>query len=255
MKKTSIILIIFLVFTQSVFSQQSPWLTQKKEKPEFVVSIEPTFFILGTLSDYMGRIWSIDREKQVDKYYPYERPFVAFLTKYIQTELNITVDTIFEDKGHCKMYSEKLSETLNSFYEGNELLSSKFKTDEQIYSFLTGVYYRYGEKLDSSIYKIQLANSPKHNDCYQFLKQVGCGNIFYQRLKSVPTMFILYFEPTDILKAYLDSIEKNKIELKESFNNFWTNYLKDEISKDYLDSMSQTNRIKELERIKPAFKR
>ena len=55
------------------------------------------------------------------------------------------------------MYSDELSKKLNSFYgEKDELLSNKFETKKQFYSFLAGAYYRYGEKLDSSIYKIQL---------------------------------------------------------------------------------------------------
>ncbi|MBI9063700.1 MAG: hypothetical protein JEZ14_17095 [Marinilabiliaceae bacterium] len=103
------------------------------------------------------------------------------------------------------MTSVKLSKTLNSFYD--ELIDSLFKTETEICSFLTGVFYRYGEKLDSTIYKIQLANSPKHQDCYELLKRIGCTKILYKYLRNIPAQYILYFEPTFALKSYLDSIE------------------------------------------------
>ena len=107
-----------------------------------------------------------------------------------------------------KCFSEELSKTLNNFYGKNdELINSKFETDEQICSFLSGVYYRYGERLDTSIYKVQIANSPKHQDCYELLKRIGCEKIFYKYLRNIPAQFILYFEPTEKLKDYLDLIE------------------------------------------------
>ncbi len=69
------------------------------------VSFEPVYFILGTLSDYMGRFRYVDRNKQVDRYYPFEKSLVDYLTKYIKNELNIVVDTIFEKSHHSKMFS------------------------------------------------------------------------------------------------------------------------------------------------------
>ncbi len=182
------IIIAFLLVFQSTYSQINNEVKNTNSTDTIrTVSFDPVYFVLGTLSDYLGRFQYVEREKQIDKYYPFEKPMVDYLTGYINTELNIVVDTIFEKSNNCEMFSDELSKTLNSFYgEKDELLNNKFETNNQLYSFLAGVYYRYGEKLDSSIFKIQLANSPKHQNCYEFLKQIGCENIFYQYLRNIP---------------------------------------------------------------------
>lgn len=256
MKKLLVLLTISFLILDLCKSQVQIPLNQERTEKEFVVSIDPTFFVLGTLRDYMGRYDYINSKEEVDNYYPYEKPIAIFLSKYIKSELNITVDTVFEKSGHCTMKSKQLAKSMNSFYnENTELLENKFKTKEQIYSFLAGVYSRNGEKLDSSIYKIQLANSPKHQNCYQFLKQVGCENIFYQRLKTIPTIFILYFEPTAELKKYLDFVEPQRKELKESYNNTMNTILKGHIKQEKIDSLLNKNKIETLKKIKPAFER
>ena len=213
------------------------------------LKFEPIYFVLGTLSDYMGRFQYVDKENQVDRYYPYEKPLVNYLTGYINKEMNLKVDAVFEKSNHCKMYSSELAKILNGFYGAKgELINDKFETNEQIYSFLAGVYYRYGEKLDTSIYKIQMANSPKHKNCYDFLKLIGCKKIFYKYLHNIPAVFILYFEPTDELKRYLNLIEANKLLLKESFDSEF----KHVIDKDF-EKRDQKFRQIEVENIRNAF--
>ena len=220
------------------------------------VSIDPVYFVLGTLSDYMGRFSYVKREKQVDRYYPFEKPLVNYLTLYIKTELNITVDTIFEKSNHCEMYSDELSKKLNSFYgEKDELLSNKFETKNQFYSFLAGAYYRYGEKLDSSIYKIQLTNSPNHHICYELLKKSGCENVLYEYLKNIPAQFMYFFEPTEELKKYFDSIEFEKEILKKSFYNEIEEMMKGGITKKDMEKSFQESKNKEIVKVKNAFKK
>lgn len=216
---------------------------------------EHIYFVLGTLSDYMGRFRYINREKQVDRYYPYEKPLVNYLTKYIKTELNIKLDTIFEKSNHCNTYSDELSKILNSFYgTKDELINDKFETNTQICSFLSGVYYRYGDKLDTNVYKIQLANSPKHQICYEFLKRIGCKKIFYKYLKNIPVQFILYFEPTDELKTYLDFIESERLILNESLNMQIEEIMKGSKTTQELIKNSQLSRKLEVEKIINAFR-
>ena len=204
----------------------------------------------------MGRFSYVKREKQVDRYYPFEKPLVNYLTLYIKTELNITVDTIFEKSNHCEMYSDELSKKLNSFYgEKDELLSNKFETKNQFYSFLAGAYYRYGEKLDSSIYKIQLTNSPNHHICYELLKKSGCENVLYEYLKNIPAQFMYFFEPTEELKKYFDSIEFEKEILKKSFYNEIEEMMKGGITKKDMEKSFQESKNKEIEKEKNAFKK
>ncbi|MBI9063701.1 MAG: hypothetical protein JEZ14_17100 [Marinilabiliaceae bacterium] len=100
--------VILIVFTmalshQVVFSQKA--FEKIKDKEDIIAStseIVPIYFILGTLSDYMGRFQYIERHTQVDRYYPHEKPLVTYLTKFIQAELNIKVDTTFQTSNHLK---------------------------------------------------------------------------------------------------------------------------------------------------------
>jgi len=251
------LIITFLLAVQFSFSQ----IDKKADNTilantKATVSIDPVYFVLGTLSDYMGRFSYVKREKQVDRYYPVERPMVNYLTLYIKTELNITVDTIFEKSNHSEMYSDELSKKLNSFYgEKDELLSNKFETKKQFYSFLAGAYYRYGEKLDSSIYKIQLTNSPNHHICYELLKKSGCENVLYEYLKNIPAQFIYYFAPTDELKKYFNSIELENEILKKSYYNQIEEMIKGGITKENMEKSIQESRDKEIVKFKNAFKK
>ena len=251
------LIITFLLAVQFTFSQiEKKTVNANSANTKQTVSIDPVYFVLGTLSDYMGRFSYVKREKQVDRYYPFEKPMVNYLTLYIKTELNITVDTIFEKSNHCEMYSDELSKKLNSFYgEKDELLSNRFETKNQFYSFLAGAYYRYGEKLDSSIYKIQLTNSPNYNICYELLKKSGCENVLYEYLKNIPAQFIYYFEPTDELKKYFDSIEFEKEILKKSFYNDIAEMMKGAITKEDMEKSFQESKNKEIAKFKDTYKK
>ena len=255
--RQNFLIITFLLVLQSAFSQidkkgDSAILANTKQ----TTSLDPVYFVLGTLSDYMGHFYYVNKEKQIDKYYPFEKPMVNYLTLYIKNELNITVDTIFEKSNHCEMYSDELSKKLNSFYgEKDELLSNKFETKKQFYSFLAGAYYRYGEKLDSSIYKIQLTNSPNHHICYELLKKSGCENVLYEYLQNIPAQFIYYFEPTDELKRYFDSIEFEKEILKKSFYNQIEEMMKGAITKENMEKSFQESKDKEIAKFKVTYKK
>ncbi|HEY6142509.1 MAG TPA: hypothetical protein VIV55_03650, partial [Flavobacterium sp.] len=109
------LIITFLLAVQFAFSQiEKKTDNNISANTKQTVSIDPVYFVLGTLSDYNGHFYYVKREKQVDRYYPFEKPMVNYLTLYIKTELNITVDTIFEKSNHCEMYSDELSKKLNS---------------------------------------------------------------------------------------------------------------------------------------------
>lgn len=251
------LIITFLLAFQFAFSQiEKKTDSTISANTKQTVSIDPVYFVLGTLSDYMGRFSYVKREKQIDRYYPSEKQMVKYLTLYIKNELNITVDTIFEKSNHSEMYSDELSKKLNGFYgEKDELLSTKFESKKQFYSFLTGAYYRYGEKLDSSIYKIQLTNSPNHHICFELLKKIGCENVLYEYLKNIPAQFIYYFEPTDELKKYFDSIEFEKEILKKSFYNEIEEMLKGTITKEDMEKGFQESRNKEIAKFKITYKK
>jgi hypothetical protein len=247
-------IILFFLLSQISYCQVDNSITEKD-----TITLDPQYFILGTLSDYMGRFEYVDREKQIDRYYPYEKPVVDYLTKYIKNELDISVKTVFEQSLHSEMFSEELSKTLNNFYgENDELLDNKFETLNQKYSFITGVYYRYGFSNNSNISKIQLANSPKHKSCYLLLKQIGCENIFYQYLRNIPAQYIIYFEPTSELKKYFEIIEKERLIIRESFIESVVEMMKDPMSSKELKEMKEEFKdaiYRDFDKVEAIFKR
>ncbi len=247
-------IILFLFLYQISYCQFDNSTTVKD-----TVTLDPHYFILGTLSDYMGRFQYVDREKQVDRYYPYEKPVADYLTTYIKKELNINVQTVFQQSLHSEIFSSELSKILNSFYgEHDQLLDEKFENLNQKYSFITGAYYRYGFSNNSKVCKIQLANSPKHRNCYSILKEIGCENIFYQYLRNIPAQFILYFEPTDKLQEYFDLIEQERIDLRESFINSIMKLMGDSMSpKELKESKEQFKKSidEDFEKVKAVFER
>ena len=188
-------------------------------RPEVV----PVYFLLGTLSDYMGRFQYVARQNQVDRYYPYEKPLVNYLTIYIAQQLRIKVDTSFEKSGHSRMDSPELAKMLNGYYSHRGLLTdSLFTTDAQICSFLLGNYYRYGQKLSDKIYKIQLANTLKGPLLGAQLQRAGCDKVLYKFLHNIPAQTIYYFTPSQKLTRYFDLVELENAKLRESFLNYDT---------------------------------
>jgi hypothetical protein len=168
------------------------------------VELDPKYFILGSLSDYMGRFEYVNKKYQIDRYYSYEKPLMEFLEAIIKNDLNLNVTTIPDNLHEADLYetfSPELSLVLNSYFNRTYLITDSLKNKPEFnYSYLTGKYYRYGEKINDSIYKIQLANSADHKACDLLLRRIGCPRIHFKYLKNIPAQFIYYFIPTTELK-------------------------------------------------------
>jgi hypothetical protein len=186
----------------------------KSALPQDNAKINNTFFILGTLSDDHGRFYYVNKIYQVDKYYPYEKSLMSYLKGLIRNEFNTKL--IADD---LETFSPKVAARLNSFYGKDNLLTdSIFQTREEYCSFITGRYYRYGRRLNDSIYKIQVANSPNHKIIDDLLKKTGCKKIQFKYLDSNPEQFIYYFIPPMELRGYFDHITGQKLELDNAYN-------------------------------------
>lgn len=204
------------VFSQTHFGEPDDSISFKPE-------INPDFFLLGTFSDYMGRFQYVDRKKQIDKYYPYEEPITKYITKFINEHYGISVDTVFKTSRHSEIFSPKLAREIHLKYfdKNGNFIDSTLDTEGKKYSFLTGVYYRYGEKLEGNIYKIQVANSPKDKEIYQILKDLQCDKLVYKFLRGyIPSSDIFYFEATPRMIKYFNVIGKEKQELQKSYDNY-----------------------------------
>lgn len=174
------------------------------------VRINSTFFLLGTLNDYISHKYAT-KQNQFDRYYDYEKPLMRYIDSIAKKDFKITLS---EEK-NC-FISEELSNKMNSYYVENTLNSALFDSNEKKLSFLLGVYYRNGEKINDTLFKIQLANSPKHKNVYDFLKELDCQNIFFKRLDNIPRIYQIYFQPTEIMKKYFTTIEIQKEKLFDS---------------------------------------
>jgi hypothetical protein len=206
MKNKFNIHLVLVLTTISMFSQEmnkSGWeINNSIEKDS--ISIEPIPFLLGTLSNNMDIIF--------DSYSNYEKPLMVYIKKYSDEKFNITLN---ETKN--TFTSEELSLKLKFYLIKNKIDLNKLNTDSQKLSFILGIYYRYGEKINDTLIKIQVRNSQKIVDCQSILMELNCKNILYKRLDNYPKQYVLYFEATDILLNYFNNIEREKEILNESY--------------------------------------
>ena len=216
MKVINLIFFIILLTFTNIFSQTD----EKKingvtiRNPNQIdttkVKINSTFLLLGTLNDYINYNYG-GLENKFDRYYTSEKPLMKFVDSIVKKDFKINM---IEER-NC-FISKEMSNLMNSFYIKNNLNDSLFNSNEKKLSFLLGVYYRNGEKINDNIYKIQLANSPKNNNVYEYLKELNCQNIFFRRLDNIPRIYQIYFQPTEIIKKYFATIE---IEKEKLFNS------------------------------------
>jgi cell division protein FtsI/penicillin-binding protein 2 len=211
---------VFLIISATLWGQ----IDSKREnlRVNDSVKLDPLYFTLGTLWDYTGRVTYVNKKSQVDRYYSFEKPIIDYLFNLIKEELNIDISNIPGNEKNVARYetfSPELSEKINSFFKENHLIIDSLKNIPKLnYSYLAGRYYRYGEKINDSIYAIQIANSSDHSVCDSLLRRVGCTKIHFRYLKNIPAQFIYYFIPTNELERYFDYISKEKEELENSYN-------------------------------------
>jgi hypothetical protein len=195
---------------------------------EKIAELDPDTFLLGTFSDYMGRFRYIDRESQIDRYYPYEKPLTEFIAKFIFDEYHIKTDVKVQSGGHSDLLSAQLAQQLHSTYYDDQgsLKLEMIDTNQKKYSYLTGIYYRYGNHLKDNIYSIRIVNSMKNEDIYQLLKRLDCDRIIYRFNRGyLPASTVFYFEATTEMFRYLKAVEIEKKNLQESYEKIYIDSL------------------------------
>ncbi|KQT29592.1 hypothetical protein ASG22_19915 [Chryseobacterium sp. Leaf405] len=193
-----------------------------------IAKLDPDTFLLGTFSDYMGRFRYVDRESQIDRYYPYEKPLAHFVEKFILDEYKIKAEAKFQEGGHSEIFSVKLAQKLHTQYYNDEgvLQLQMIDTNQKKYSYLTGIYYRYGNHLKENIYSIRVVNSMKNEDVYQLLKRLSCDRIIYRFNRGyIPAATVFYFEATPEMLQYFKVIEIEKKNLQESYEKVYVDSL------------------------------
>ncbi|MDH8702143.1 hypothetical protein M2138_001503 [Dysgonomonadaceae bacterium PH5-43] len=175
--------------------------------------IIPEYFLLGALGSQ--KITPPDAKgteiKDMKQY-----PAYAYLKNCIKETTG--KDAVFTkiDNLTYKFYSPELALLINDFFDNNnELDMSKFNSQEEICSYLLGVYFDGGEKKNDVTYRFPCVDirGTKIDNVFSLLRKSYSNNIKYSSssLKgAIPGSAFIYFEPLAHLKNYLDSIETTR---------------------------------------------
>jgi hypothetical protein len=232
---------LLIAFTTTLSGQTEPVkesLSESVRNPK----INTTFFILGTLSDYMGHYRYVNKKYQVDRYYSSEKPLMDYINRLIEKDLKTKVILENSTEGApYETFSEEFSIQIKTYYGENDLIvDSLFKTSNEICSYLTGQFYRYGDQLNDSIYRINLTNSPNRKLCDRLLREVDCRHVYIKDLnKNIPAHYILYFVPSFELRSYFEKISSQKAVLTKSENAYWASITGGE--KEFLKARESNN--------------
>ena len=132
--------------------------TTKHYQKITTIKIDPEYFILGTLSDYMGRFTYVSKNYQIDRYYSFEKPLIDYIEAMTKGEFNIELSITPDNEQKVSRYetfSPELSSKINSYFNNNHLIIDSLKNLQNLNcSYLTGRYYRYGKRINNSIYSI-----------------------------------------------------------------------------------------------------
>lgn len=200
--------------------------------------LDNEYFLLGTLSDYMGREKYRQVNGRVDRYHPSEEKLCLVIDSMFKDsypDLRITtaknqdyelysvslageMDRFYNFQTSGRMNINARLDTITQFSDSliSELLQSAdtiyfgrlnsgiFETDRQKLSFITGAFVRYGSFRHKAYY-ISVANSvSKVKVLTQLLKEMNCENVEYKIQESIPFIHTVYFTPTEEMKAYFN---------------------------------------------------
>jgi len=204
-----------LVLTVANLTAQSKE-NQNLDSLNFKVHIFPDPFITGTFSDYNSRFFYIDKETQIDRYYPNEKSLAKYISYFIKRYYKIDNELIFDQNKFAELFVPILAKRLNvEYFNANgHFIYEKLKTDEDKLSYLLGIYYRYGESLDDNIYQIKLVNSPTNKIIYQLLRDLGASRIlFKETVDKIPKSYTFYFQATPKMIKYFNTLKQEKAQL------------------------------------------
>lgn len=212
------------------------------------VDIDPDYFLLGTLDDYMGRENYKKIANQVDSYTQESKSLVFFLDSLLKTKYPDLKLVTHKETGRYEILSPTLAKKIDTFYDytpsgrsaytsdiaiqtlnldsltktadfmttyfdtiyTGSLKSTIFKDDKKRLSFIAGAYLRFGGKTDSISY-ISISNSvSKIKEATVLLKLLKCTQINYVIKDGyIPSSHTVYFIPTTRLKNYFTTLTKN----------------------------------------------
>ncbi|MCC8145428.1 MAG: hypothetical protein LIO93_03095, partial [Bacteroidales bacterium] len=184
---------------------------QQEYYKDYVPVVIPEYFILGSLGNHLRRMGGSSLKKgEIDFFQPEEEARVEFLKKYVRENLDIDlIVTKDEKKGYFTTYSIGLSEIINSFFKkGSSLKYDLFHNEEEIYSYLLGVYYRYGTKTSDETYELRQTylNTDR---MFSILRKSQCPSICYKYHDAVPGGVSFIIKPGILLEKYFTLLEED----------------------------------------------
>jgi len=191
-------------------------------------NLDRTFYLLGSLEDYMGRHYPKNNPGQWSYIMTLHQDRIGEI-KRIQ-EITGTKFTQRKKKKDCRNCQEfydlksfNLAKKMNSFYDFSknkgmkDLLGFTFYTGElkcdkilnstknQQISFLAGQFLTAGEKKEKT-YKLTLYNSPERYECLiKLMEKLECTVIKEEKVDGIPVGYFIEFIPTVEIKKVLDN--------------------------------------------------
>lgn len=189
--------------------------------------IDRTFYLLGSLTDDMGRHYPKNNPRQWSYIMTLHQDRIGEI-KRIQ-EITGAKFARRKEKKDCRNCQEFFdlksfyqAKKINSFYDFNrnkgmrDLLGFTFFTGQlrcnkilnatriQQISFLAGQFLTAGEKTGNT-YKLSLYNSPDRFDCLiKLLESLDCKILLNEKVDGIPVSYFIEFVPTDEIMKVLD---------------------------------------------------
>lgn len=198
--------------------------------------LDKTFYLLGSLEDYMGRTYPKNNPKQWSYINTLQQDRIGEI-KRIEEVTGVKVKKKNKEKGcdNCQelyvLKSFSRAKKINSFYDfnknriGRDLLGFAFYTGQlkcdkilnatraQQISFLAGQFLTAGEKTENA-YQLTLYNAPIRYECLiQLLRKLDCKITLEEQVQRIPVGYYITFVPNDEIKKVLDK----ELLIKKSF--------------------------------------
>lgn len=175
--------------------------------------INPNFFLLGTLSDYMGRNQFSFKKEVIETYSEFEKPLVIRLTELFKDNV-LRIDSINNNVSPKKydLVNKDINTSINSFYDfenyslthpkkdtifKGKLKGAIFKNDSEKISFLLGCLSRFSSgtvKRSEKEFCLQFANSSsKFLLSQKIIAELGFTINKIETLPNIPRINRIYF--------------------------------------------------------------
>ncbi len=180
---------------------------------DFKPQIEPDYFLLGTLVNYLDRAYGSKEYKEDDYFNSYsdnDTSKILYLINLSTDSLNVDI-VLKLCNNTVLLYSKALTQRMESYFVApKKLKQDLFQTDKQRYSYLLGMYFRNGRYLGDHSYEIELNNFLENQRFFQLLIDLDCKDFTYKKIVAIPGKTIVTFEAPVLVEKYFIGIKNVK---------------------------------------------